>query len=167
MSYGGRGVVFVQDLNFDPPRTPTAAPIPGVVQDFCLGPANRVEWLRAIITPNLLGQGTATNQAVRNFARNLGNANDDAGHIVADRLGGLGTVNWNIFPQSPNINRGAWKVEIEGLVHDAVLGQGLAVEVRYRLEYPPASNRPQTIWVQTWLPQNNNWVPYTNEMVNP
>src|SRR5438552_906086 len=122
MSTGGGGGVkytFVHDLNFAPTAVPVVAPA-GVVQQYVLGPANRVEWLQALITPANLNQGTDTTDGTRQFARGLGRANDDAGHIVASRLGGLGHVNWNIFPQSSNINRGAWKCEIEALIYNAV-----------------------------------------------
>ena len=37
-----------------------------------------------------------------------GNQNCDAGHILANHLGGYGNIPTNIFPQNLNINRGSY-----------------------------------------------------------
>jgi hypothetical protein len=41
----------------------------------------------------------------------MGKSTDDAGHIIGNQLGGTGRSLYNIFPQSPNINRDAWSQE--------------------------------------------------------
>ena len=46
---------------------------------------------------------------------------DDAGHILAHRLGGSGVEPTNIFPQAPHDNRGVWR-EFEGQVYDCLDG---------------------------------------------
>lgn len=60
-----------------------------------------------------VGKGNATNNVTRTYAHTLGAhdgvEDDDAGHILAHNLGGCGTCPINIFPQSPHVNRGAWK----------------------------------------------------------
>jgi hypothetical protein len=58
---------------------------------------------------NTILGGTATNSSSVLRARSLGRANDDAGHVVGKQLGGNGGVDY-IFPQSININRGAFAI---------------------------------------------------------
>ena len=56
-----------------------------------------------------LGSGGATNPSSRLYATTAGCADDDAGHILANSLGGKGGVrSKNIFPQSPKVNRGKY-----------------------------------------------------------
>lgn len=75
-----------------------------------------VEWLYATIAPRHLGTGTDTNQQARAWVRGFGKPTDDAGHVVGARLGGPGTVWWNIFPQSPHMNRGAYNHYVEQVI---------------------------------------------------
>merc|ERR1719326_2777753 len=56
-----------------------------------------------------LNTGTEPTSPVREYARSLGDSGDDAGHIYANQLGGL-AVPINIFPQSPTINRGSYRM---------------------------------------------------------
>ena len=60
-----------------------------------------------------LDEGTEPGTPARQYVRNLGGhdgcTNDDAGHILANRLGGKAEPT-NLFPQSPHLNRGAWEV---------------------------------------------------------
>ena len=58
---------------------------------------------------------------------------DDAGHIIAQRLGGTGAQAWNILPQSPNINRGEW-ARSEATVAD-IVKRGNTVDYTVILEY--------------------------------
>jgi len=59
-----------------------------------------------------LDKGTEPGTAARTYVRALGEhdgcTSDDAGHILANRLGGK-AVPINLFPQSPHLNRGAWE----------------------------------------------------------
>ncbi|VVC35957.1 Hypothetical protein CINCED_3A010974 [Cinara cedri] len=50
----------------------------------------------------------------------MGNRHDQAGHIIADRLGGLATDQRNFFPQNPHLNMGLWST-IENDVYNLVL----------------------------------------------
>ncbi|CAF0869156.1 unnamed protein product [Brachionus calyciflorus] len=72
---------------------------------------NRVEWLRARIYRRHLNGGSTTNTATRAYARLMGDYQDQAGHIVANILGGTGRETYNIFPQNANINMGSWRVQ--------------------------------------------------------
>jgi len=42
--------------------------------------------------------GSGTTQTTRDYARGKGHGNDDAGHIIANRLGGSGKDPINIIP---------------------------------------------------------------------
>ncbi len=79
--------------------------------------------------------GSTTNDAVRKFARAMGKPTDDAGHIIGNQLGGTGRSFYNIFPQNPNINRGAWSQE-ENQIRNLVLTTGQPIEVIVQLYYP-------------------------------
>lgn len=90
-----------------------------------------VEWSYALITPQNINQGTATNQQVRDYVQNIvGYPTDDAGHVVGKQLGGSGTDTWNIFPQSRNFNRGAYAKGMEAILRN-VGDRNLTAEVWY------------------------------------
>lgn len=78
------------------------------------------------------GAGSGTNKDTRDHSKDMngpiprGNEPNDAGHIVGDQIGGSGKDPSNIIPQSAHINRGAWKAEVEGLVHSLVKAHGSA-----------------------------------------
>jgi hypothetical protein len=59
-----------------------------------------------------LDKGTEPTVTQRNYVRKLGGHdkcyNDDAGHILANQLGGF-AVDRNLFPQAPHLNRGTWE----------------------------------------------------------
>jgi RHS repeat-associated protein len=68
-----------------------------------------------------LNTGTTTNGSSVEMVRRHGYWTDDAGHLLARRLGGSGRVTGtpNLFPQDPRTNRGAYRVH-EGTIADAV-----------------------------------------------
>ena len=78
---------------------------------------------KCTITSGDLDQGCDTDETTRDYARELGSHDgvddDDAGHILAHRLGGSGIEPTNIFPQAPHDNRGDWR-EMEAAVYDCV-----------------------------------------------
>ena len=137
-------ILTVQDFRI-PPARPTPAPINGPVIEFVRNQDGALLWLHAQIRPNDLNTGTPTNQAMRAFAQGLGLRTDDAGHVIGNRLGGLGTVEWNIFPQNPNFNRGAYSSYVEQVFFDAVRRYG-PIEVWFRFHYndPQHPNRPSS-----------------------
>lgn len=58
-----------------------------------------------------LDKGTDTTDCTQKYSRMLeddGSSNCDAGHIMANRLGGYGNQPINIFPQQLSVNRGAY-----------------------------------------------------------
>ena len=74
------------------------------------------------ITPNSLDNGSGTTSCTQQYSRVLeddGEDNCDAGHILANRLGGYGNIPINIFPQNSSINRGTY-AQFEGDIYDCI-----------------------------------------------
>ncbi|WP_425441803.1 DNA/RNA non-specific endonuclease [Thorsellia anophelis] len=101
--------------------------------------------------PNQLGTGT--NQSSRDFARGLGNANDDAVHILSRALGGQGGID-NVFPQLSKINRGEYRV-FESEVVKYIKANG-EVDIKWKFVYQNGSTRPSGIYYDVY--QNGNKV---------
>ncbi|MEZ4711497.1 MAG: DNA/RNA non-specific endonuclease [Caldilineaceae bacterium] len=107
------------------------------------GYADRLESVSAYVTPNDLGTGQATNLASRLWARAMGKSTDDAGHAVSKKLGGLLTD--NIFPQSVNINRGAYR-QFELQLAELITQTGNPASINIQFIYDTASStRPTSI----------------------
>jgi len=81
----------------------------------------RVNTVHAVITKANLDTGSDTTTTTRDWAHSQGLPNDDAGHILANRLGGSGKDPVNIFPQNLSVNRGTYRV-FEGLIADCLVG---------------------------------------------
>ena len=74
------------------------------------------------IYPESLNYGTETTSCTQKYSRMLeddGNQNCDAGHILANRLGGYGNIPTNLFPQNSSINRGSY-AQFEGDIYDCM-----------------------------------------------
>ena len=106
--------------------------------------AGRVQSASAKILKSDIGTGTGTTEASRATARAMGNATDDAGHIVGRLLGGPGgKTAKNFFAQNPHINRGDYRV-FEGFIASQVKS-GSTVTVDIKLLYRGGSKRPWRI----------------------
>ena len=82
-----------------------------------------VVFARGTVTPDSLNHGTDTTSCTRSYARMLeddGADNCDAGHILANHMGGYGNQPLNIFPQNSTINQGAYN-QFESKVYDCIL----------------------------------------------
>ena len=76
----------------------------------------------ATITPDSLDHGSGTTSCTQSYSRMLeddGAENCDAGHILANRLGGYGNTPINIFPQLASVNRGIY-AQFEGDIYDCM-----------------------------------------------
>jgi hypothetical protein len=74
------------------------------------------------ITPDSLDNGTGTTSCTQQYSRMLeddGVENCDAGHILANRLGGYGNIPTNLFPQNSTINRGIY-AQFEGDIYECM-----------------------------------------------
>ena len=81
------------------------------------------------ISKNNLDQGTGTTTCTQEYSRTLdddGQEDCDAGHILANRLGGPGNQPINIFPQDLTINRGVY-AQYEGTIADCVSAGNIAI----------------------------------------
>lgn len=75
-----------------------------------------------ILTPLSLDNGSETTSCTQKYSRMLdddGVKDCDAGHILANRLGGYGNEPLNIFPQDPSTNRGIYS-QMEGRIYDCM-----------------------------------------------
>ena len=89
------------------------------------------------ITPKSLDQGTETTSCTQKYARMLeddGEQNCDAGHILANRLGGYGNIPTNIFPQNATSNRGVY-AQFEGNIYDYISNNNLNAELKWEFYY--------------------------------
>jgi len=77
---------------------------------------------KGVLTPESLDHGTETTSCTQKYSRMLeddGEQSCDAGHIIANRLGGYGNEPLNIFPQNATINRGSY-AQFEGDIYDCM-----------------------------------------------
>ena len=89
------------------------------------------------ITETDLDHGTDTTSCTQKYARMLdddGIQDCDAGHILANRLGGYGNEPMNIFPQAPSINRGAY-AQFENNIYDFVQSGASSAHLQWLFTY--------------------------------
>ena len=95
--------------------------------------------------------GNEPNHETQLYARQLGSHDgcdtDDAGHILANHLGGMGTEPINIMPQGRHLNRGAWK-GFEDSIYRCMTKRGGATKatLKYTWTYSSSTRtRPKTM----------------------
>ncbi len=89
------------------------------------------------ITSANLDTGTDTTSCTQDYARMLdddGKKDCDAGHILANRLGGPGNQPINIFPQDSSINRGVW-AQFEGNIYDCIIDGASSAYLEWQFTY--------------------------------
>ena len=95
------------------------------------------------ITIANIDKGTDTTSCTQDYSRSLdddGVKDCDAGHILANRLGGPGNEPKNIFPQNSSINRGAY-AQFEGSIHDCITLHGASkAALKWTFSYQSTSN---------------------------
>lgn len=129
--------------------------------------SRRVEYVRAEIYRRHLDQGEGTYGVARRYARTMGSEGDHAGHVIASRLGGTGRATWNIFPQSPHFNTGAYRTYVEDLVYQAVDSSGHVTFI-VNLLYDGASTRPHTILYRIeYTDGYGDYQQISNDLLNP
>ena len=95
------------------------------------------------ITPIDLDHGTDTTSCTQQYARMLdddGVKDCDAGHILANRLGGYGNEPLNIFPQDASVNRGIY-AQFENDIYQCIVSGAKSASLRWNFAY---SNETQT-----------------------
>jgi hypothetical protein len=100
------------------------------------------------VTPESLDKGTETTSCTQKYSRMLeddGNQDCDAGHILANRLGGYGNLPINIFPQDASTNRGSY-AQFEGNIYDCMKNGSTVGHLSWTFDYESASNTmPKTV----------------------
>lgn len=94
------------------------------------------------ITKANLDTGTDTTSCTQDYARMLdddGEKDCDAGHILANRLGGPGNQPVNIFPQDSSINRGAW-AQFEGNIYNCIKNGASSASLSWKFTYESTSH---------------------------
>jgi len=94
------------------------------------------------ITSANLDKGTDTTSCTQDYSRSLdddGVKDCDAGHILANRLGGPGNQPINIFPQDLSINRGAY-AQYEGTIYGCIAGGASKADLSWSFTYQSSSN---------------------------
>ena len=94
------------------------------------------------ITSSNLDTGTDTTSCTQDYSRMLdddGVQDCDAGHILANRLGGPGNQPINIFPQEASINRGSW-AQFEGNIYDCIKGGASSASLSWKFIYETTSH---------------------------
>ncbi|CAH1207678.1 hypothetical protein PAECIP111893_02754 [Paenibacillus plantiphilus] len=142
---------FVSDLGvwvhnetcFSPGKYDKETPS-GLKYKIIIGNLGQLLEVSAKIEKKHLDKGTDTNESSRKFARSLGKPNDDAGHAIGKKLGGLGgSTSGNIFPQNLSVNRGDYR-ELEKRIAKEV-SNDKEVNVKIRFDYDEGSTRPKKI----------------------
>lgn len=80
------------------------------------------------ININNMNKGTDTTSCTQSYSRSLdddGVKDCDAGHILANRLGGPGNQPINIFPQDLSINRGSY-AQFEDSIYQCITTKGVS-----------------------------------------
>ena len=93
------------------------------------------------ITKASLDLGTDTSSCTQTYSRNMdddGVQDCDAGHILAHRLGGIGTQPINIFPQDLSINRGSY-AQYENQIYDCVYNGASSASLSWTFTYSSVS----------------------------
>ena len=83
---------------------------PGVIKEIVWDPhTGATMWAKAMLRTATMGQGCPTGHTTKKWRRLMGLPGDQAGHMIAQRLGGPGNLVYGTFPQKASINNGAWK----------------------------------------------------------
>ncbi|WP_423772180.1 RHS repeat-associated core domain-containing protein [Acinetobacter gerneri] len=132
-----------------------------VTPTYTRGANGRVERVQATILKSDLDSGTSTNESSRAEAKRMGKCNKvHAGHLLAKRLGGSGGVG-HIFPQTPSINTGTYRV-YEGRIYNDVVKNGSA-KVDIKFIYPNATSKmPSAIMYEYESGGKKIMVPFAN-----
>jgi hypothetical protein len=96
----------------------------------------------ATITLSDMDTGTDTTSCTQDYSRSLdddGVQDCDAGHILANRLGGEGNQPINIFPQDLSVNRGAY-AQFEDSIYHCITGGAKSGSLTWEFTYESTSN---------------------------
>lgn len=101
-----------------------------------------VDSVKGIVTPASLDNGSEPTKCTQEYSRMLeddGLSNCDAGHIMANRLGGYGNEPINIFPQKFSINRGPY-AQFEGKIYECIKSGASQATLNWQFSYESANH---------------------------
>ncbi|BES98768.1 Hypothetical protein NTJ_11585 [Nesidiocoris tenuis] len=132
------------------------------------GYKDRVEYITARIHASDLDKGTPPSAKSRAYAKLMsgGNAADDAGHLVAQRLGGTGRETYNIVPQNRKVNRGTWRTKVEAPIYDDVKKGNVVIYQVWPQYADSRATRPYRLTYVAKRPDGTIVLPM-NSMDNP
>ena len=100
------------------------------------------------LTPGSLDNGSETTSCTQKYSRILeddGLQDCDAGHILANRLGGYGNQPINIFPQDLSVNRGAY-AQYESNIYHCMLDGAKVGNIEWQFLYTNSTRtKPHTV----------------------
>lgn len=100
------------------------------------------------ITSADLDEGSDTTSCTQDYARSLdddGVEDCDAGHILANRLGGPGNEPINIFPQDSSVNRGIY-AQFENDIYDCIVDGASYASLSWTFHYSSSSKtKPSSV----------------------
>ena len=136
----------------------------GMIINYQTGYRGRTESMSALLQRRYLNTGTGTQESSRIYARGLGRQTDQAGHILARRLGGSGTDQNNLFPIAASSNLVMRAFEEVAALHTNRTG---SVVYMINLNYESATaTRPNliTVRLETW---NTGELIFQDDLENP
>ena len=109
------------------------------------------------IYPESLYYGTETTSCTQKYSRMLeddGNQNCDAGHILANHLGGYGNIPTNIFPQDLSINRGSY-AHFENDIYECMMSGAKSGFLQWKFTYKTNHTMPYQVDYQADFENGN------------
>lgn len=97
---------------------------------------------KGTVYPHSLDHGSETTECTQKYSRSLeddGASNCDAGHILANRLGGYGNQPINIFPQLLSINRGSY-AQFEDKIYHCIQNGASQASLSWVFSYPNSTS---------------------------
>ena len=109
------------------------------------------------IYPDSLNHGTETTSCTQKYSRLMeddGNQNCDAGHILANHLGGYGNILVNIFPQDLSINRGSY-ANFENDIYECMISGAKSGFLQWEFTYQTNHTMPYQVDYQADFENGN------------
>ena len=107
----------------------------------------RLDYIIAHVYKHHLDNGTDVDENMKSFVRRLGNDDDTAGQIISKKLGGSGSLSFNVFPQSPNFDVSRWQ-RVQDEVYNEVKDRIFSILEIYLIYKNDAATRPRELTVE-------------------
>ena len=127
----------------------------------------RLDYIIAHVYRHHLDNGTDVDENMKSFVRRLGNDDDTAGQIISKKLGGSGSLSFNVFPQSPNFDVSRWQ-RVQDEVYNEAKDRIFSILEVYFIYKNDAATRPTAFVYRRAYCRNDgvHLVLYNNDMIN-